>query len=56
MGRCLRSNPDDPDKFANVVDFIRQGDEGDDPNADEDRCAWLTELSTVRGEDGANEP
>ena len=56
MGRCLRSNPDDPEKFANVAEFIRQGDEGDDPNADEDRCAWLTELSTARMEEGVNEP
>jgi superfamily II DNA or RNA helicase len=50
MGRCLRTDPDNPEKTANVVDFIRHGDEGDDPNADEDRCAWLTDLSTVRTE------
>ncbi len=48
IGRCLRTNPDDPDKIANIVDFIREGDEGDDPNADEERRDWLTELSTVR--------
>lgn len=51
MGRCLRTDPDNPHKIANVVDFIRHGDEGDDPNADEDRCAWLTELSTIRVEE-----
>jgi superfamily II DNA or RNA helicase len=50
MGRCLRTDPDNPGKIANVVDFIRQSDEGDDPNADEDRSAWLTELSTIRAE------
>lgn len=50
MGRCLRTNPHNPDKIANVVDFIRHGDQGDDSNADEDRCAWLTDLSTVRAE------
>lgn len=48
IGRCLRTNPDDPDKIANIVDFIREGEEGDDPNADEERRDWLTELSTVR--------
>ena len=51
MGRCLRTDPDNPNKIANVVDFIRQGSEGEDPNADEDRCAWLTELSTIRAEE-----
>lgn len=50
MGRCLRTNPNNPGKIANVVDFIRQGNEGDDPNADEDRCVWLTGLSTERAE------
>jgi superfamily II DNA or RNA helicase len=51
MGRCLRTDPDNPLKIANVVDFIRRGNEGEDPNADEDRCAWLTELSTIRAEE-----
>ncbi len=55
MGRCLRTDPNNPDKIANVVDFIRLGDEGDDPNADEERCAWLTDLSTVRSEGGDDE-
>lgn len=51
MGRCLRTDPDNPHKIANVVDFIRHGNEGEDPNADEDRCAWLTDLSTIRAEE-----
>lgn len=55
MGRCLRTNPENPEKIANVVDFIRQGHEGDDPNADEERCAWLTDLATIRREREANE-
>jgi len=50
MGRCLRTDPSNPDKIANIVDFIRQGAEGDEPNADEDRCEWLAGLSTVRAE------
>ncbi len=51
MGRCLRTDPENPHKIANVVDFIRHGNEGEDPNADEDRCAWLTDLSTIRAEE-----
>lgn len=49
IGRCLRSDPNDPDKKANIVDFIRERNEGDtEPNADEERRAWLVELSQVR--------
>ena len=48
IGRCLRSDPDDPDKRANIVDFIREGEEDADPNADEQRRDWLMELSQVR--------
>lgn len=49
IGRCLRSDPDDPDKKANIVDFIRARNEGDtEPNADEERRDWLLELSRVR--------
>jgi superfamily II DNA or RNA helicase/HKD family nuclease len=49
IGRCLRSDPDDPDKKANIVDFIRERNEGDtEPNTDEERRDWLRELSRVR--------
>lgn len=48
IGRCLRTNPDNPQKMANIVDFIREGEEDGDPNADEQRRDWLTALSTVR--------
>lgn len=49
IGRCLRSDPDDPDKRASIVDFIRTRNEGDtEPNADEERRNWLLELSRVR--------
>ena len=48
IGRCLRTNPDDPSKVANIVDFIRESDDRSDPNADEERRAWLTELAKVR--------
>lgn len=48
IGRSLRTNPDDPQKVANIVDFIREGAEDADPNADEERCEWLTEISRIR--------
>ena len=48
LGRCLRVDPDNPEKVANVVDFIcTSGDEGE-PNADELRRDWLSELSGKR--------
>jgi superfamily II DNA or RNA helicase len=55
MGRCLRTDPENPSKIANVVDFIRLGEEGDDPNADEERCEWLTDLATIRAEGSDDE-
>lgn len=51
MGRCLRTDPDNPGKVANIVDFIRQSDEDGEQNADEERAEWLTELSKVRAGD-----
>lgn len=48
IGRCLRTNPHDIDKTANIVDFIRRGDENETINADEERRDWLLELSQVR--------
>lgn len=49
IGRCLRADPMRPDKRALVVDFVRGESPGDkEPNADQDRCAWLTALSAVR--------
>lgn len=48
LGRCLRIDPNNPGKTANVVDFIRDGGDNDDPNADEIRRNWLAELSQVR--------
>ena len=51
MGRCLRTDPNDPEKIANVVDFIRKTPGKDDLNTDEERCEWLEELSKVRCEE-----
>jgi superfamily II DNA or RNA helicase len=50
IGRCLRVNPRDPQKRANVVDFIRvAGEQGGDGNnnPDEERREWLSGLSRV---------
>jgi superfamily II DNA or RNA helicase len=48
IGRCLRVDPDNPAKRANVVDFVRQALPGeDDPESDTERSQWLTELAAV---------
>jgi superfamily II DNA or RNA helicase len=49
IGRCLRRDPDDPEKRALVVDFVltERGDEVVD-SADSDRANWLRGLSAVR--------
>lgn len=59
IGRCLRTDPANPTKRANVVDFIRMSDkdeEDDDkplppPNADQQRQAWLAHLASIVPED-----
>ena len=49
IGRCLRSDPNSPDKRATVIDFVRSvEDDESDFNADDDRCIWLFELSQIR--------
>lgn len=49
IGRCLRSDPANPDKRAHVIDFVRPASPGDKvPNADQERFAWLTGLSQVQ--------
>lgn len=48
MGRCLRTDPDTPEKVANVVDFIRESDQDGELTADEERAEWLSGLSHVR--------
>ena len=47
VGRCLRTDPNNPNKVANVIDFIRN-----DSNPDEDRKAWLQEISKIRPKKG----
>ena len=43
IGRCLRKNPNEPDKKAKVVDFIDYGYDGDTY-----REEWLKELSEIK--------
>ena len=50
MGRCLRTDPSNLSKVANVVDFIRQPSKNVEKNADEERRDWLKCLSRVRSE------
>lgn len=53
IGRCLRVDPDHPEKRALVIDFVREStDDEAFPNADSERCAWLTELSHTRRKEG----
>ena len=48
IGRCLRTDPTNPNKKANIIDFIRMNIGGQsDSNADEERKEWLTEISKV---------
>lgn len=49
IGRCLRSDPEQEDKRAHVVDFIRE-DDGDQPNPDQQRREWLSSLAEVEPE------
>ena len=52
IGRCLRIDPEAPNKRALVVDFVRPdtSSNSDDqvPNADTERCRWLSTLSKTR--------
>jgi superfamily II DNA or RNA helicase len=55
LGRCLRVDPNNPDKRARVIDFIRTDDLDDDETdpestADEERRDWFRELAAVRRE------
>ena len=52
IGRCLRTNPLDPEKIATVVDFILneedQSEDEDRDDTDEKRMNWLTEISKTK--------
>jgi superfamily II DNA or RNA helicase len=49
IGRCLRTDPNSPNKRATVIDFVRSPEEDDSTsNSDNDRHVWLSELSQIR--------
>jgi len=55
IGRALRTNPDNPGKTANIVDFVVRSDIEEEPEDDEVdippdkiRYDWLTNLSKVK--------
>jgi len=58
IGRALRTNPDNPGKTANIVDFVVRSDIEEEPEDDEVdippdkiRYDWLTDLSRVTKEE-----
>ncbi len=51
LGRCLRTNPEQPSKRARVIDFCRSDagePDADNPTADAIRVSWLRELSKTK--------
>ena len=48
IGRCLRTDPNVPNKVASIVDFVRSADDHNSPTSDEERCDWLSKLAKVR--------
>lgn len=52
IGRALRLDKNNPQKIANVVDFILEKEnEDENETADELRCEWLSALSKIRREE-----
>jgi len=49
IGRCLRTNPEEPEKRAMVIDFVRAIESDKDlDNADMQRKEWLESLSAIQ--------
>lgn len=48
IGRALRLDNNNPDKVANVIDFILEDSSEGDTNADGERKEWLNELAKTR--------
>lgn len=48
IGRALRLDKNNPEKKANVIDFILEYIGENDNNADQERKEWLTKLSETR--------
>lgn len=55
IGRCLRVDPSNPDKRATVIDFVREQENAEaDLNTDQERRAWIEELSRAGREEPAD--
>lgn len=50
IGRALRLDKNNPEKVANVIDFVLSDAGENDSNADLERQEWLSELSKTRRE------
>lgn len=48
IGRALRMDKTNPDKVANVIDFVLEDTVQNDQNADQERSEWLKALSETR--------
>lgn len=48
IGRALRLDKNNPDKVANVIDFVLDDVDENDNNADQERKEWLIDLSNTR--------
>jgi len=51
IGRCLRTNPENPEKKAVVIDFIVQQEPDSKDTADRVRYNWLSKLSQTKLEE-----
>lgn len=56
LGRCLRTDPENPTKRAHVLDFVdfseQENESPENASADIDRYKWFTQLSAVAPCDG----
>ena len=50
MGRCLRIDPNNKNKVANIIDFILESE--DEADADQYRKEWITKLSLIKTKKG----
>jgi superfamily II DNA or RNA helicase len=48
IGRCLRIDPDNPNKRAKVVDFVLESQDRKNMSADEERYHWLSQLARIK--------
>lgn len=48
IGRALRLDVQNPNKVANIIDFVLEDAEKNDDSADQERKEWLNELSKTR--------